>query len=177
MQQLPGSLRPSPSFDFVGRTRELDVLRTLLPRAPGDGRGVALIAGEAGSGKSRLVRELAQELAQEGTPVLYGACDSAVRAPYRPFVDALQQLVRRSGGDEPVELPPGTAAELARLLPDLASLHDERAAPASTDPDTARHRLHVAIADVFAAASSRRPLLLVLEDLHWGDGSTLLLLR
>src|SRR5439155_983022 len=116
MQQLPGSLRPSPSFDFVGRTRELDVLRTLLPRAPGDGRGVALIAGEAGSGKSRLVRELAQELAQEGTPVLYGACDSAVRAPYRPFVDALQQLVRRTDGVVRVRLSGLSLEEIAEFV-------------------------------------------------------------
>src|SRR5919201_2776376 len=110
--QLPGSLRHSPAFAFVGRSRELEVLRALVPRAPGEGRRVALIAGEPGSGKTRLVRELAAEMADESTSILYGACDSAVRTPYRPFVEALEQLRRHRGLAQP-------EAALARLLPDF----------------------------------------------------------
>jgi predicted ATPase/DNA-binding CsgD family transcriptional regulator len=176
MSQLPASLRHSPSFAFVGRERELDVLRTLVPRSPGAGRQVALIAGEAGSGKSRLVRELAGELSAEGATVLYGACNSAVRAPYRPFVEALDDLFRQVPRDDLAGLP-GTATELSRLLPDLAPPAGEPLAPASTDPDTERHRLHLAVSDLLASASRRTPLLLVLEDVHWADAGTLLLLE
>src|SRR6478752_1999368 len=71
--ELPGSLRLTPSFPFVGRPRELTLLRSLMPRAGGEGRRVALLAGEAGSGKSRLVREFAHEAARDGALVLYGA--------------------------------------------------------------------------------------------------------
>ena len=54
-----------------------------MPRADGEGRRVALVGGEAGSGKSRLVREFAAEAAERGALVLYGACDAVVRAPVR----------------------------------------------------------------------------------------------
>jgi len=66
MPPLPGPLRLIPSFPFVGRARELATLRELLPRGDDDGTRVALIGGEAGAGKSRLVRELAHEAASEG---------------------------------------------------------------------------------------------------------------
>ena len=81
---LPGPLRLSPTFAFAGRTQELATLRALLPRSAGEGRRAALVAGDPGSGKSRLVRELARELAEEGTTVLYGDCDAVVVSPVRP---------------------------------------------------------------------------------------------
>ena len=87
----------APTFPFVGRTAELATLRAHLPRAEGEGRRVVLLGGEPGSGKSRLVRELAAEAAGEGVLVLYGACDAVVGTPYGPFVEALDQLVRALG--------------------------------------------------------------------------------
>ncbi|HEX2707262.1 MAG TPA: ATP-binding protein, partial [Solirubrobacterales bacterium] len=66
MPKLPGPLRLAPSFPFAGRSRELATLRTLIPSAEGEGLRFALIGGEAGSGKSRLIREFAQEAANEG---------------------------------------------------------------------------------------------------------------
>src|SRR5438876_812895 len=97
MDDLPGSLRLTSTFPFVGRSSELDTLRALLPRAAGEGRRVVLLGGEAGSGKSRLVREFAAEAAREGVLVLYGACDAVVRTPYGPFVQALDHLARAAG--------------------------------------------------------------------------------
>src|SRR5947207_7729250 len=100
MSELPGPLRLTPAFPFAGRSRELQTLRALVPRADGDGLRFALVGGEAGSGKSRLVREFACEVAAaDGALVLYGACDSVVRRPYRPFVEALDQLVRSADPD------------------------------------------------------------------------------
>src|SRR6476646_11183832 len=115
--ELPGSLRLTPSFPFVGRPRELTLLRSLMPRAGGEGRRVALVAGEAGSGKSRLVREFAHEAAGDGVLVLDGACDAVVNIPYGPFVEALDHLARVI---EPAELRAALGAgggELRRLLP------------------------------------------------------------
>ena len=99
MYPLPGPLRLSPSSPFVGRSAELATLRTLLPREAGERGRLALLGGEAGSGKSRLVRELAHEVACEGIPVLYGACDAVVHTPYRPFAEALDQLTRDTDPD------------------------------------------------------------------------------
>src|SRR5919201_3513256 len=83
---LPAPLRLRPSFPFVGRPRELQLLRSHMPRALSEGRRIVLVGGEAGSGKSRLVREFAHDAAGEGVVVLYGACDAVVRTPYRPVV-------------------------------------------------------------------------------------------
>src|SRR5215475_663407 len=101
ISELPGSLRQTSISPFVGRVAELEKLRTLMPRAAGEGRRVALLAGEPGAGKSRLAREFAAEATAEGVLVLCGACDAAVQTPYRPFVEALDQLVRVV---DPVEL-------------------------------------------------------------------------
>jgi DNA-binding CsgD family transcriptional regulator/tetratricopeptide (TPR) repeat protein len=174
---LPGSLRQTSISPFVGRAAELEKLRTLMPRAAGEGRRVALLAGEPGAGKSRLTREFAAEVAAEGVLVLCGACDAAVRTPYRPFVEALDQLVRAT---DPAELSAalGTGAgELTRLLPDLSSRVGELPEPVMADPDTERHRLHTAVADLLEKVSHARPVLVVLEDGHWADAPTLLMLR
>ena len=177
MQEVPGSLRPSSAFPFVGRSSELDTLRTLLPRAEGEGRRVVLIAGEAGSGKSRLVREFAVEAAAGGARVLYGACDAAVRSPYRPFIEGLDQLVRTTDAGELGGALGSAGGELTRLLPELGGVVGDLQPPVQADPDTERHRLHLAVADVLARVSRARPVLLVLEDGHWADGPSLLLLR
>src|SRR6478752_9261706 len=149
---LPGSLRQASTSPFVGRAAELEKLRTLMPRAAGEGRRVALLAGEPGAGKSRLTREFAAEAAAEGVLVLYGACDAAVRTPYRPFVEALDQLVRATDLAELRAALGAGGGELTRLLPDLPSLVGELPEPLEADPDTERHRLHTAVADLLASA-------------------------
>ena len=175
--ELPGPLRVTSPTPFVGRTGELALLRSLVPRSPGERRRIALVGGEAGSGKSRLAREFAQEVAASGVLVLYGACDAVVPMPFRPFVEALEQLLR--------ELDPAlvrgdlgpSAGELARLLPDLESSVGELPAPVEADPDTKRHRLHSAVAELLENVGRRQPILLVIEDGHWADSATLHLLR
>jgi DNA-binding CsgD family transcriptional regulator/tetratricopeptide (TPR) repeat protein len=174
---LPDPLRPTSISPFVGRVAELEKLRTLMPRAEGERRRVALLAGEPGAGKSRLAREFASQVAMEGVLVLYGACDAVVRTPYGPFVEALERLVRVT--DEAqlrVALGAG-GSELTRLLPDLPAQVGGLAQPVKADADTERHRLHTAVADLLANVSRARPILLVLEDGHWADATTLMLLR
>ena len=92
MTVLPRPALPAVGFPFVGRASELAMLRSLVPWADGEGRRVALVGGEAGSGKSRLVREFAIEVAERGALVLYGACDAVVHPPYGPFVEAFEHL-------------------------------------------------------------------------------------
>src|SRR4051794_684348 len=175
--KLPGPLRLSPSLPFAGRSRELALLRTLVPRGENDSLRFALVGGEAGSGKSRLVREFAHEAAQGGTLVLYGACDAVVQRPYRPFVEAPEQPVRTTDpAIRRADLAPG-GGELPRLLPALTHRVGELPQPVAAEPDTERHRLHVAVADLLAAVGRRAPLVVVVEDGHWADTPTLLLLR
>jgi DNA-binding CsgD family transcriptional regulator/tetratricopeptide (TPR) repeat protein len=176
MYELPGSLRLTSTFPFVGRSSQLDTLRALMPTAEGEGRRVVLLSGEPGSGKSRLVREFASEAAGLGALVLYGACDAVVRTPYGPFVEALEHATRVV---DPAELHAALATsggELTRLLPDLPARVGDLPTPVEADADTERHRLHTAVTDLLVGLSAR-PVLLVLEDGHWADASTLLLLR
>ncbi len=109
--------------------------------------------------------------------MLYGACDSVVRRPYGPFIEAIDQLVRNiDEGTLPADLG-AHADELALLVPDLAQRFGERQLPIAADPDTARHRLHGAVGDLLAAAGRSAPLVVMIEDGHWADTPTLLLLR
>jgi DNA-binding CsgD family transcriptional regulator/tetratricopeptide (TPR) repeat protein len=175
--ELPGSLRQTSISPFVGRAAELEKLRTLMPRAEGEGRRVALLAGEPGAGKSRLTREFAVEAAAAGVLVLSGSCDAAVRTPYRPFVEALDQLVRVTDATELGAALGTGGGELTRLLPDLPARVGELPEPVDADPDTERHRLHTAVADLLENVSRGRPVLVVVEDGHWADAPTLLMLR
>ncbi len=136
-----------------------------------------LAGGEAGSGKSRLVREFAAEASDRGALVLYGACDAVVHPPYGPFVEALDQLARDLDPGELRTALGTTGGELARLAPDLAMRAGAQPTPVALDPDTGRHRLHTAVTDLLDGVSHRRPVLLVLEDAHWADVPTLGLLR
>jgi DNA-binding CsgD family transcriptional regulator/tetratricopeptide (TPR) repeat protein len=174
---LPDPLRPISISPFVGRAAELEKLRTLMPRAEGERRRVALLAGEPGAGKSRLAREFAGQVAREGVLVLYGACDAVVRTPYGPFVEALERLVRVTDEAQLRAAVGAGGGELTRLLPELPALLGGLAQPVKADADTERHRLHTAVADLLANVSRARPILLVLEDGHWADATTLLLLR
>jgi DNA-binding CsgD family transcriptional regulator/tetratricopeptide (TPR) repeat protein len=175
--ELPGSLRPVSTFPFVGRSAELQRLRDLVPGSGEESRRIVLLGGEAGSGKSRLVREFAAEAAEDGTLVLSGSADAVVRTPYGPFVEALDQL---SGAIEPKELRSALGSgggELTRLIPELPSIVGGLPAPAEADPDTERHRVHTAVSNLLGGVSRSRPVLLVLEDVHWADAPSLLLLR
>ncbi len=135
------------------------------------------MSGEPGSGKSRLLRELARALAADGAIVLYGGCDAVVRTPYGAFTEALEPLIRGSGAAGRTAAGP-VSHELVRLLPELAG--DDGKAHSGVrevDADAERHRLHVAVTELLTVTGAAAPVLLVLEDLHWADVSTLLLLR
>lgn len=170
MTALPGPLCLPSAFPFVGRASELSVLRSLLPWADGEGRRVVLVGGEAGSGKSRLVREFASEAAARGAVVLHGACDAVVRPPCGPFVEAFGHLDAES-------LRPLLGPELCRLLPDVATRLGVPVTRVATDPDTERHRLHTGVAGLLEGLAREQPVLLVIEDVHWADVPTLGVLR
>src|SRR5437764_2505734 len=106
---------------LVGRDHALELLVGVLRRAgEGDG-GAALVVGEAGIGKSRLVNEFARRAAEGGALVLVGECVDLAEAelPYAPFVAALRAVVRERSEPELVKLFGAARGEPARLLPQL----------------------------------------------------------
>jgi len=167
---------------FVGRTRELRALLERLEAAGlGDG-GVVLITGESGIGKTRLLRELATQ-APHGWRVLAGrAYESEGLPPYLPFVEALRAFIRDCPADRMAErLGPATET-LSLILPELRPrLAGFSPSPPSSRDD--RYQLFVSVAEALhaiarktGASSDARGLLLILDDLHWADAPSLLLL-
>ncbi|HET7489805.1 MAG TPA: BTAD domain-containing putative transcriptional regulator [Acidimicrobiales bacterium] len=161
---------------FVGREAELGRLVAELDQAA-NGLRVVLVAGEPGVGKTRLTAELAAVARRRGARVLVGTCAEELALPFQPFADALGRVVGTLAGDELAALTAGRGADLARLLPDLPELVPGLAPPAPGDPDTGRWRLFEAVRRAVEMLAGGRPLLLVLDDLHWAAGPTLALLR
>src|SRR5215207_5724319 len=177
---LPAQLRPRPAMPFVGRAAELAGLAVLPDRARTDGRQIALVGGEPGSGKTRLAREFAEHVTSSGVSVLYGACDPAVRTPYQPLVEALEPALAGLDPDEPEPGAGRYPASLTRLLPGLRALARDPTAPIADetkDPDAERHELHAALTALLARLARDTPEVLVLDDVQWADASSLILLR
>jgi DNA-binding CsgD family transcriptional regulator len=151
---------------FVGRDGELAALGETLTAAAG-GRGQAIVlVGEAGIGKSRLLRELIDEAGRRGLPVFSGrAVDRATPSPFRPLTEALLSHLRRSEPAHTVALQPFHSA-LARLAPGWAP-----GAAEATDASTVV--VAEAVLRLIAAAGEGSGCLLALEDLHWADPETI----
>ncbi|HWC27008.1 MAG TPA: AAA family ATPase [Solirubrobacteraceae bacterium] len=159
---------------FVGREQFLARLRTRWQETRCGQTRLVLLVGEAGVGKTRLAAEFADEVRADGGTALYGRADEEALLPHQPFVEALRQLL--SHGDAALAAAvEQDRAILCRLLPDLAPRSTANAAEG--DDPTLRYRLSEAVAALLCTASRRAPLLLILDDLHWADKPTLLLLR
>jgi class 3 adenylate cyclase/tetratricopeptide (TPR) repeat protein len=162
---------------FVGRDRELADLERSLERAIG-GRGhLVLVAGEAGIGKSLLADEFARRARAAGAHVFWGRSWEAGGAPaYWPWVQALRACVR-AARPESLRADLGTgAADIAQLVPELRELLPDLPA-AAAESEGARFRLFDSTASLLRNASHRRPLVVVLDDLHAADEPSLLLLQ
>ncbi len=161
---------------FVGRATEQATLARALERVAAGERQVVLLGGEPGIGKTALAAVTARSVAKDGGVVLYGRCPE-VGAPYQPFVDSLAHYVRYAPRFELEGHVTRFGGELIRLVPSLAHRVPEASPPLSSDPDTERYLAFTAAVGLLADASSRRPVLLILDDLHWADEATIALLR
>jgi eukaryotic-like serine/threonine-protein kinase len=163
---------------FVGRADELTALATDLDAAVAGHGGVVLLAGEPGIGKTRLAEELAARATARGALALWGRCWEGEGAPaFWPWVQLVRGYVQAS---DPVELghDMGTgAADIAQVVPAVAERLPDLPAPPPVEPEVARFRLFDSLSAFFRAAAARRPLLLILDDLHWADAPSLALLR
>ena len=112
-----------------------------------------------------------------GAVVLFGRCDEEMKTPYHPFVEALGEFVVACPDDQLRGLIGPLGGELASLAPSLQVSVSDRSEPMRAAPGTERYRLFEAVVDLFAAMSSAAPVLLLLDDLHWADTLSLLLLR
>lgn len=169
---------PPHRAPLVGRERELAALRTEMEIGlSGEGR-VLLLAGEPGIGKTRTAEELASDAAARGAQVLWGRCHEAEwTPPYWLWVQILRAYAQGSDADDVrADLGDG-ASDVAHLVPDIAGRLPDLPPPSPLPPEQARFRLFDSVASCFRRGAARRPLLLVLDDLHWADAPSLLLLE
>ena len=171
------ALRPTqrPSSLFVGRQQEMALLTTTLTNAR-QGRGqVVLLAGSGGMGKTRLAQHLATRAEQEGVPVLWGRClEEPGAPPYWPWRQLIRSYLRSSGDADPVQTFGAGLPDIASIVPELAEQFTLQ--PRSADAgDTAqsRFRLFDAVAGFWRRAAQRAPQVLIFEDLHWADATSL----
>src|SRR5215470_8407247 len=156
----------APASKLVGRAAEFGRLTRVLDLAAAEEPMVALVSGDAGMGKTRLVAELATVAAARGFMVLSGRCaELGDSVPYLPLADALRSAAHTSPA-----LADAIAARpvLGMLLPD----RDNAELAGGEVTGMARQQLFGAVLGMLAELADKTPVLLVLEDMHWADRST-----
>ncbi len=164
---------------FVGRQREMALLQAALEESlSGQGRLVMLV-GEPGIGKTRTAQELAAAAGQRGAHVLWGRCyEQAGAPPYWPWVQSLRSYVQQRDADQlRSEMGPG-AADIAEIFLEVRDKLPGLVPPPALDsPEASRFRLFDSITTFLKNVAQSQPLVLVLDDLHWADQPSLLLLQ
>ncbi len=159
---------------LIGRQRHIRVLERLLEQALSGAGQVLVISGEAGIGKSRIVSEMKAVARSAGMRILQGTLFEPDRSlPYAALLD----LFRRTfSAAEPAAIARdvgASAPELMKLLPELARSFPGMTPTPLLEPEQEKRRLIETLTQCFVQLSARQPLLLVIEDLHWSDETSL----
>ncbi len=181
-EKVPSAGRGSrvrvPVFDgaLVGRATESALLDHWWSSVPDGGSRLLLVDGDPGIGKSRLVADFSPRAAERGAGALGALRRRTCRAPYQPFAEALGRYFRLLPADVISRTPDWQLTELSRLVPRLR----EHAPPPSDergDPENDRFRFFEAVTTTLNEVGTDHDVLLVIDNLHWADQPTLLLLR
>jgi ATP/maltotriose-dependent transcriptional regulator MalT len=160
----------SPAEQVVGRAEELGVIDRALDDLSLGTPGIVELVGEPGIGKTRLLAELAARADAEGTLVLSGRAAEFERdLPFWVFVDALDEYVQGLEPGRIDALSDDVRAELAQVLPSLTL----PAAASGTTLRDERYRTHRAMRELLEELARTRPLVLMLDDLHWADSGSI----
>jgi DNA-binding SARP family transcriptional activator/tetratricopeptide (TPR) repeat protein len=159
---------PSTETPLVGRRAEIETLHTAFDAALESGARTAIVSGESGIGKTRVIQEFAASPRTQVARVLFGWCYASEQPlPLRPWIDAL----RASLDAETTEgLGAPARVQLARVFPELA-------ASATVTSTTDQYGpLFEAMRELVASLAAKQPTVIVLEDLHWGDAMSVRLI-
>ena len=159
---------------IVGRDAEIDAVRTVLDRARAGAGQVALIVGEAGVGKSRLLRAMVEQARQAGFFTMRGSSfESDSSIPYAPLLDMVRLFAESASPALVGHVLAPAASELVALFPELQPLLPETTPSPTSDPDADKRRLFHALARTITLLSHTQPVFIAVEDVHWCDDATL----
>src|SRR5688572_10359489 len=162
---------------FVGRERELERLKSAFDEAFAGRGSVVMLVGEPGIGKTRTVQELSTYARMRGAKVLWGRAHEASGAPpYWPWTQVARAYRDQTPDDVRRAQYEPYAVDLQRIFPNLRTLFPNLPEPPPVDSEEAQFQLFDALSSFFRAVSVETPLVLVLDDLHWADRSTLRML-
>jgi len=169
--------QPVVCSTLIGRTAEMTALQECIQQTASGQGGVVLLSGEAGIGKSRLVEELKRSASAQAFQLLGGQCFPADRScPYAPLLDLLRAFLAPLSSTEIATVMGSSARALFPLLPEHVQHLPEMASLSplsSLDPEQEKRRLFATLAEVFTNQAITQPVLLMVEDIHWSDESTL----
>ncbi|MGK3990480.1 serine/threonine-protein kinase [Sorangium sp. So ce136] len=174
----PRAPRASPA----ARAQDLEALDGALAAVREGRPGLAVVHGAAGTGKSALVRAFLDGKAAGDALVLEGRCHEREQVPYRALdgaIDALSRYLVRLPRPEAAALMPRGVASLARVFPVLARVPAVSEAPRGPGDEgeaRLRERASAALRDLLGRISDRRPVIVLIEDAHWGDADSASLL-
>lgn len=160
---------------FVGRATEVATAEQAWAAVCSGARQLIFIGGEPGAGKSRLAEEIAAAMHRRGAVVLVGGCSSDSGRPYQPFVECVEHLLGATAEGALAASLPDSACELLRLTPLVLRHRPDLRAPLDLESGN-RRALFDALVELLRSVGEQRPVVCVLEDLHWAGTPTLQLL-
>lgn len=167
-RSVPQALRMRPAELFVGRHAAMEAVRRAWKEALEGERRAALISGEPGIGKTRLVAAAARAASEDGALVLFGRCEEDLAVPYQPFTDALRAALAATPRDVIAAHTAVHGGELRRLFPSLAAPD-----PVEASPETEQWRVIAALTDILERLAAEQPVVLVIDDIHWAAPATI----
>ena len=174
--RLPPELAATTSGGFVSRADELRQGDRLLSDPSRDRVAVLWLLGEPGIGKTRLATEIARRAHAGGAVVLFGRCSEDLSVPYQPFLEALRTFVDEVPARELAARLGDAPGELIRLVPDLTHRLAGLVPPGAAGGEVDQHRLFEAVRSWMSAAGGDRPVVAILDDVHWAAGPTVQML-
>ena len=177
-QQGQAQQQDLPESSFIGRQAEMAALRLALDGVLSGQGQLVMLVGEPGIGKTRTAQETTSYAASLEFQVLWGRCyEGEGSPPYWPWVQTIRSYIQSTEPDRLASIMGAGAADIAEIVSELRDALPNWKPPPELEPEQARFRLFNSVSNFLKTASQTQPLLIVLDDLHWADRSSLLMLE